>query len=159
MQTPAQVEGLGRIAAVAAATLLSCGLHGCTDVTGGAVELSWHLETIDGDTISGCAWTTADDQREAIESIRLTWTPVDASTPPGWRDFTCSHPHGVTSFDVPTGAVLLSVEPLCVGGTGVKAELFTAPPPIERDVRRGDVVELHAVIIQVDTNTACKPSQ
>src|SRR5438105_4965563 len=44
----ASVEPISRCLGVALATLLSCPLHGCTNVSGGAVELSWHLEDATG---------------------------------------------------------------------------------------------------------------
>src|SRR5690349_24917520 len=50
MNTPARrlVEALGRCAGVALATLLSCSLHGCSQVSGGAVELAWSFQDYDG---------------------------------------------------------------------------------------------------------------
>src|SRR4051812_13625749 len=47
------VEALGRCAGVALATLLSCSFLGCSQVSGGAVELSWSLFDYDGNKI-GC---------------------------------------------------------------------------------------------------------
>jgi hypothetical protein len=138
-----EVEPIIRRLGVALATLSLCSLHACTNVTGGAVELSWHLQTFDGGPAS-CG---------AIESVTLWW---QVETDRGSIAFACSAFHGATSFDVPAGSALLWVEPQCPGGTPVKASAFIAPAPIERTISVGDVVELHAVVIEVNPDAACK---
>lgn len=145
-----QVEPIIRWLGVALATLLSCPLHGCTNVSGGAIELTWHLEDLDG---SSRECVSSDPTKEPIDKIRLWWQVDTERTS---EDFDCSKYHGVTSFVVPRGQALVWVEPECLGGTPVNASAFMAPAPIARTINVGDVVELHAVVITIDANTACK---
>ncbi len=131
---------------VALATLLmSFALHGCASVTGGAVELSWNLETLDGSNIDDC-----DSMR--IGRMRLWWQ-VDGMRDS--RDYDCSANHAVTKFEVPEGDALLWVEPQCANGSPVAAADYIAPPPLARTINLGDVVELHAVVIEIDVPHAC----
>ena len=123
---------------------MSMMLHGCTTVTGGAVELSWKLENMDGSSFKFCGTT--------IDRIRLSWQ-VGSDT--GSTDFPCGDNHGVTAFDVPAGDALLSIEPQCAGGTPVNPAGFIAPAPLERTIAVDDVVELHAVVISIDNDTVC----
>jgi hypothetical protein len=123
---------------------MSMMLHGCTEVTGGAVELSWHLENIDGSPFGGCP--------DTIDQIRLSWQ-VNGVT--GSTDFACTANHGVTAFDVPAGDALLSVEPLCANGAATRTSAFIAPAPIARTIVVDDVVELHAVVLQIDQFSVC----
>jgi len=103
------------------------------------VELSWALRsTLDRD-ISDCA----DGQ---IDRIRLWW---DSGTTMRYQSFPCRDNHGVTSFDLPTGAVALSVSPECDDGRSADPGSFTAPPPIVRDVAVGETVTLDAVLLVV----------
>jgi hypothetical protein len=144
------VEALGRCAGVALATLLSCSLQGCTQVSGGAVELSWSLFDYDGNKI-GCV-QNAGSRTLTIDKIRLWWQ-VDAQR--NSTDWDCTKYHGVTAFDIPAGDALLWVEPQCPSGTPVVPASFMAPAPLQRTIAVGDVVELHAVEIDVDTSSAC----
>lgn len=120
-----------------ATLLLSCGLHGCTNVTGGAVELSWSLEDLDGVHI-GCPTSVGD--------IALTWQTADGLGSSAWA---CDANRGVTNFVVPVGEALLSVAPRCASGAAPAASTFIAPPPVLRTFAEGDVVELHAVVLQL----------
>lgn len=124
------------------ATVVCLGVHGCTQPTGGAVELSWALRsTLDRD-ISDCA-----DER--IGRIRLWW---DTGRDTRWVAFPCEDNHGVTAFDLPTGSVALSISPECLDGKAANPATFTAPPPIVRDVAIGQAVTLDALllVVQVD---------
>jgi hypothetical protein len=123
---------------------MSMTLHGCTEVTGGAVELSWNLETLDGKPFLGCP--------DTIDRIRLSWV-VNGIT--GSTDFPCGRNSGVTAFDVPPGDALLSVEPQCASGTPVNESAVVAPAPIARTISVDDVVELHAVVLQIDEANVC----
>jgi len=123
---------------------MSMMLHGCTKITGGAVELSWNLENMDGSRFSGCP--------KVIDRIRLAW---QVGTDTGSTDFACGDNHGVTAFDVPAGDAVLSIEPQCAGGTPVNAAAFVAPAPLERTISVDDVVELHAIVIQIDQSCVC----
>jgi hypothetical protein len=158
------VEPIIRWLGVALATLLSCPLHGCTKVSGGAVELSWYLQDTDGTTL-GCDTTrdVSDTPKRQwtvhVESMRLWWqVDTDRSS----VDFPCKASHDVTQFEVPTGDALLWIEPqittTCLGGTPVVPAPFIAPAPIARTITDGNVVELHAVVVEIDVNGACTPS-
>ena len=128
----------GPRAAVALATLLlSCGLHGCTNVSGGAVELSWSLEDLDG--------VHLECPRE-VTRMRLWWQTDEGLNGTSWP---CTDNRGVTSFEVPRGDALLWVAPECAGGIAPAAQTFVSPPPILRTIAIGDVVELHAVVLQL----------
>ncbi|MCE9580585.1 MAG: hypothetical protein K8W52_46120 [Deltaproteobacteria bacterium] len=120
-----------------ATLLLSCGLHGCTNVTGGAVELSWSLEDLDGVHIP-CP--------DAVTKIRLSWQTDEGLNS---ASFQCTNNRGVTAFGVPSGQALLWVSPECTDGTEPAPATFVAPPPILRTIAVGDVVELHAVVLQL----------
>lgn len=117
------------------ATALCLAVHGCADPTGGAVELSWALRSTEGQPVSDCA-----DGR--ITRIRLTW---DDGITPGFQSFRCDANHGVTSFDVPTGAVALAIAPECLDGALADAGSYLAPPPIVRQVGLGQAVTLDAL--------------
>ncbi len=124
------------------ATVLCLGVHGCTQPTGGAVELSWALRsTLDRD-ISDCAGGR-------IGRIRLWW---DDGRNTRWVAFPCEDNHGVTAFDLPTGSVGLSISPECLSGLNANPVTYTAPPPIVRTVATGEAVTLDALllVVQVD---------
>lgn len=122
--------------------LLCLSVHGCTEATGGAVELSWALRSSRDRHIPDCA-----DGR--INRIRLWW---DSGSSQRYTAFPCRDNHGVTAFDLPTGAVGLSVTPECDDGLSAAPGTFVAPPPIVRDVAIGETVTLDAVllVLQVD---------
>lgn len=126
------------------ATAVVClGVHaGCTEATGGAVELSWALRSTTDRDISDCA----DDR---IGRIRLWW---DSGTSTRFTAFPCEANHGITAFNLPTGSVALSVTPECVDGMSAEPDTFVAPPPIVRDIAVGEAVTLDAVllVVQVD---------
>ena len=156
---------------VAMATRVSPLVHGCTDVKGGAVELSWKLRAAAGATEAFVSCNSVgellDSQGHLFEDglltrIRLHWQPAtgDASS----ADFQCSASHGVTTFVVPPGDNLLWVRPVC--GTGAASfepddndGTYVAPAPAQRTVIAGDTVSLGAVelVLQVSkcTQQAC----
>lgn len=128
------------------ATVVCLGVHGCTEATGGAVELSWALRSTRDQRIDDCAGG-------AIARIRLWWET------PSTRRFTafpCIANHGVTAFDLPAGEVSLQITPECTDGNEPASELFVTPPPIVRDVTVGEAVTLDAVllVVKVDDCTA-----
>ena len=128
----AVTSGPGR---VVAAALLCLVVHGCNQVDGGAVELSWKLRSRAGGFVD-CVDT-------AVDRIQLTWT-VDGEV--GGASWACAENRAVTRFDVPTGAALLKVEPRCTTGVA-DAATFDAPAPIARTVVQGAVVTLGAVVL------------
>jgi hypothetical protein len=137
---------------------VSLGVHGCTDVKGGAVELSWKLRAAAGapDVFVACSPTgvLTDSSGHVLEDahlteIRLRWDGSET----GYKDFPCSASHGVTTFIVPPGETLLSVRPICEGGFEPTLDgTFTAPPPQQRTVIAGDTVSLGAVEIVVQVS-------
>jgi hypothetical protein len=144
---------------VALATLVSLGVHGCTDVKGGAVELSWKLRAAAGaaDVFVACSPTgvLTDSAGTILEDghltkIRLEWQ----ATATGSLDFDCAASHGVTTFIVPPGDTLLAVRPVCEGGVepDPASGTFVAPAPEQRTVIAGDTVSLGAVEIVVQVS-------
>ena len=151
MQTDAVVERRCQRTGVVLAALLSCVLHGCTNVTGGAVELSWDLETVTGSPVHDCLHDSASGT-DRITTMRLWW---QVNLTRDSHEFDCRDNHGVTGFDVPPGQALLWVEPQCAPGTPVCPQDYIAPAPLERTITLGDVVELHAVEIEVNAGLVC----
>jgi hypothetical protein len=128
----------------------------CTDVTGGAVELSWRLRPASGasttqpfiDCTSGLPGTGP------VTGVLLAWSG-DAT--PGSVTFDCNAGHGVTRFVLPPGNALLRVSPVCATGPA-SPDTYIAPAPEQRTVNVGDTVSLGAVelVLQV---TGCSPAQ
>src|SRR5689334_12951978 len=132
---------------MALATGLCLAVHGCDDVAGGAVELSWKLRpasSSDDDKFVDC--DSGKSGTGPVRRIRLDWE-VD-----GVRDFKswlCSDNHGVTGFDLPApGEALLWVTPECEDGPALPAT-YIAPAPERRRVILGDTVSLGAVELVV----------
>ena len=124
----------------ALATALCSTVHGCTDVHGGAVELSWHLENADGNAVS------CEDARIATMWLRWQAGSMDEGEAGPWA---CKTPSVVTGFVVPQGELAFWVEPTCEGGVAASPGSYTAPAPIVRSVIRGDVVTLNAIVVTV----------
>ncbi len=135
--------------AMKAAALAIVLASACTQVDGGAVELSWKLRPASSslpDKFVGC-----DSQQEGtnpVTRIRLDWEVVGRSS--GFASWRCGDNHGVTGFDLPEGEALLSVTPECAEGPA-SAAAYTAPAPEQRHVILGDTVNLGAVelVLQV----------
>ena len=125
-------------------------LVGCTQVDGGAVELSWKLRPASSslpDKFVGC--TSGQAGTGPVTRIRLDWEVVGKSS--GFASWRCDDNHGVTGFDLPEGDALLSVTPECVEGPANPAA-FVAPPPEQRNVILGDTVSLGAVELVVEVS-------
>lgn len=121
------------------ATALCLGVHGCTEATGGAVELSWALRSTRDRGIDDCAGGD-------IRRIRLWWGTADTLR---FTAFPCKDNHGVTAFDLPVGDVSLYITPECRDGNTADPEHFVTAPPIVRDVAIGEAVTLDAVLLVV----------
>ena len=139
------------------ATTLYLLVHaGCTDVTGGAVELSWQLRPASGSTTTqpSIECTSGLPGTGPVTGVLLTWN-VEGT--PGSVTFDCTHKHGLTRFVVPPGDALLSVSPVCESGPAAPAT-YIAPAPVQRTVNVGDTVSLGALelVLQV---TSCSPTQ
>lgn len=137
-------------------------VHGCTEASGGAVELSWALRSTQDREITDCA-------EGRIRDIQLWWESdavVDA------QSFPCDASHGTTAFEVPPGPVTLRVQPTCDFVTGPQcaaspvpcecasnpadSATFEAPPPLVRHAVVGETITLDAVVIVIDAARVCR---
>jgi hypothetical protein len=120
----------------------------CTNVDGGAAELSWKLRPASSaledkfvDCKSGKVGTNP------IAAIRLDWTVEQQADHEEWP---CDDSHGVTGFVLPAGSALFSVSPVCEFGPANQTS-YIAPAVEQRTVISGDTVSLGAVelVVQV----------
>ena len=119
----------------------------CSDVQGGAVELSWTLRPESGDSVDlfvNC--DTGVEGANPVARMRLDW---QVGSDFGSASWACTDYHGVTSFDVPAGSALLSVTPECASGDAAPIT-YTAPTPEERDTSLGQTVDLGAIEVFVE---------
>jgi len=145
-------QSLGVAAASrAVATLLCLAVHatGCTDVDGGAVELSWKLRAATGseETFLDCDVKLAGTGR--VTHIRLDWS---VNGDPGFEQWPCEDDHGVTGFELPEGVALLRVSPVC-GGSAAALDTYTAPAPEQRNVIAGNTVSLGGVELLLEVSS------
>lgn len=127
-------------------TVLCPAVHGCDDVSGGAVELSWKLRPGSSsleDKFVDCA--SGKPGTNPVTRIRLDWQ-VGADA--GFATWPCKDNAGVTGFELPVGQALLSVTPECAEGAALPAS-YIAPAPERRAVILGDTVSLGAVELVV----------
>ena len=132
-------------------TALYLAVHamGCTEVDGGAVELSWKLRAATGseETFLSCDIGLTDTGR--VTHIRLDW---DVDGAGGFRQWRCEDDHGVTEFELPEGQALLRISPVC--GSGAAAlDTYTAPAPEQRNVIAGNTVSLGAVELLLEVSS------
>jgi hypothetical protein len=122
----------------------------CTEINGGAVELSWSLRSFDGASVARC-------RDVSIEQVRLCWEPVaGGSTSAGetcraalsWT-FPCDESSGVTGFDLPPGSTAFWILPVCTDGDPADAGTYEVPPPIVRTVEDGKIVSLNSLLLVV----------
>jgi len=133
--------------------LLCLGVHGCTQVDGGAVELSWKLRAESGsqNTFLDCiTHLQPTGQLVEVEKIRLEWD-VDGAT--GTRSWECDDDHGVTNFELPEGRALLHVSPICANDMVAAANTFRSPAPEQRNVIVGDTVSLGGVELLLEVSS------
>jgi hypothetical protein len=123
---------------VALAPLVCLPVHGCIEVDGGAVEVSWDLRGSDG--------SDTDCEPAGVAGIELAW---DVAGTGGTVVFPCADARGVTVFEVPEGQAALSLRPVCVGGQPAEEGAFRAPAPIVRTVTAGEVVTLATQVLEV----------
>jgi hypothetical protein len=136
---------------------------------GGAVELSWALRDQTNGFVA-CGNREADPlEYGKVIYMRLDWSveKSDGSggtvTETSFDSWPCNNNderHGVTEFEVPTGLANLTVTPLCnrrEDGADVAADpiSYRAPPPIRREVKRGEIVTLGAVVVEIDQKKIC----
>jgi hypothetical protein len=132
---------------------LCLAVHGCADVDGGAVELSWKLRAVSGSTATflDCAITlAATNQVVDVAKIQLDWD-VDGET--GVRSWPCDDDHGVTKFELPEGRALLRVSPICANDTVAQPSTFRAPAPEQRNVIAGNTISLGGVELLLEVSS------
>ena len=128
---------------------LCLAVNGCTDVNGGAVELSWKLRPASGSTDIFVDCDSMIMGTQPVTQIRLDWQ-VGAET--GFASWTCTDYHGVTGFDLPKGTALLSVRPVCAAGDALTST-YIAPAPEQRAVIVGNTISLGAVELIVEASS------
>jgi hypothetical protein len=164
LMTPGQTKLVAAVARIAiAATACACvviaGAACAPTATGGAVELSWKLRPASGPLLDNTGpfidCNSGEPGANPVKYIQLSWTDGDevSTPPPFWN---CEDGHGVTGFDLPAGTALITISPLCDGGSAANPATYQAPAPIERDVSVGDTISLDAVelVLQVSSCTA-----
>lgn len=145
--------------ALAIQAVLCLAVHGCTAVSGGAVELSWKLRGASGsdDSFVDCdANGVLTGEKGPIEGvgrvvdIQIAWNQDGLSG--SAAKFRCSDGHGITGFVLPPGQVALSVSPICRNGNAADPSTYSAPAPLVRTVTAANTVSLGAIelVLQVD---------
>lgn len=132
---------------------LCLAVHGCTDVAGGAVELSWKLRARTGsdETFLSCVIALEPtNQVVEVARIQLDW---DVGGEVGRRSWPCDDDHGVTRFELPEGRAALAVSPVCATGEVAEPRTFSAPAPEQRDVIAGNTVSLGAVELLLEVSS------
>jgi|RhiMethySRZTD1v2_1073278.scaffolds.fasta_scaffold671361_1 hypothetical protein len=132
---------------------LCLAVHGCADVSGGAVELSWKLRAVTGSdaTFLDCAITLVPtNEKVQVARIQLEW---DAGGEMGSRSWPCDDDHGVTKFELPEGRALLHVSPICADNTVALASTFRAPAPEQRNVIVGNTISLGGVELLLEVSS------
>ena len=132
------------------ATALCLSVHGCADVDGGAVELSWKLRPTSSSLED--KFVECDSGRTGtgpVTYIRLDW---EVSGVVGSSAWSCDDNHGVTKFDLPTGMALLTVRPECGDHLPADPASYIAPAVEQRRVSPGDTVSLGAVELVVNVS-------
>ena len=85
-----------------------------------------------------------------LKRVRLAWD-VDGQT--SSLTWPCEFEHGVTGFEVPEGAVLLTVSPVCDQDTDAAIGTYIAPAPDQRVVIIGNTISLGAVELQLQVSS------
>ena len=157
------MRGMPSLAAstrMALATVLCLPVHGCEDVNGGAVELSWKLRPASSsleDKFVEC--NPGRPGTYEVTHMRLNWEVRDkAGVHAGFSRWECTENHGVTGFELPEGDALLWVTPLCAEEEAADPASYIAPAAEQRRVIAGDTISLGAVEIIVVV-TVCSETQ
>jgi hypothetical protein len=133
---------------------------GCVPIDGGAVEATWVVVTHDGRRIADCGCTCP-----PIAKIRLQLLPEDGGGDPcagrAACQFSCGRQTGATRFDIPPGTYSMSLVPvgddgndLTSGEAGTCSAGGGAGPTV-RDVVKGRVTQLHAMMVLADCAAEC----
>ena len=133
---------------------------GCVSIDGGAVEASWVVVTHDGRGIANCACTCP-----PIAKVRVQLVPTAGGSDPcagsAACQFSCDRQSGATRFDIPPGNYAVSLVPVGADGNDItNGEVGTcsAGPgaaPVVRDVVKGRVTGLDAMIVLADCAADC----
>jgi hypothetical protein len=149
MWHPVSVAGPQRAVVLA----LCLAVHGCADVNGGAVELSWKLRAQSGspDTFLDCVIALAPTgQMVNVAKIQLDW---DVNGDVGVRSWPCDDDHGVTKFELPEGQASLRVSPICSNDQPAIASTYSAPAPEQRAVIAGNTISLGGVELLLEVSS------
>lgn len=130
---------------------------GCVAVNGGAIELAWTVRTADADAtdcgtqnITTVALYVAACDDGGLEGCAGPDASPSASPV---QTFTCDRLRGSTDFSIAPGRKKIWIAAFCANGDAAQA---TVPEPILRDVAKGEVTELNALLISVPSTTlAC----
>ena len=136
---------------------LCLAVHGCADVDGGAVELSWKLRATTGstETFLSCAiMLEPTNQQVQVAEIQLEWiVNTEQGMREGLRSWPCDDDHGVTKFELPEGVAQLHVSPICTNGMVALANTFRAPAPEQRKVIVGNTISLGGVELLLEVSS------
>jgi len=134
---------------------------GCVPIDGGAVEASWVVATYgDGRGIADCNCACP-----PIAKIRIQLVPLSGGSDPcAGRDtcqFSCNLQSGATRFDIPAGSYAVSLVPVGQDGNDIPhgdpltCGAQSGVDPVVRDVVKGRVTQLDAMLIQATCAPAC----
>jgi hypothetical protein len=154
--------GPSRVATASRALIvtLCLAVHGCADVDGGAVELSWKLRAATGASQAFLSCNVGLPGTGPITHIRLDWEVGELAAFRQWR---CEDDHGVTGFELPEGSALLRVSPVCATGEA-DPSTYSAPAPEHRRMIAGNTVSLGGVELLLEVSSCdrqaciCQPS-
>ena len=133
----------------------------CVRVDGGAVELSWVVQSRAGAAITDCRCA-----EPAIHTVRLVLVGV-GGTVAGQRpcdgtahcDFPCQRQTGATGFDIRETAsgeaYEISVLTVDANGVEIPADQVMSPAPILRGVVKGQVTETEAFQLVAGCRAEC----
>jgi hypothetical protein len=143
--------GAPRVATASRALIVTLCLvvHGCADVEGGAVELSWKLRAATGASEAFLSCNVGLPGTGRITHIRLDWEVGEVRAFRQWR---CEDDHGVTGFELPEGSALLRVSPVCADGEADPAT-YSAPAPEHRRMIAGNTVSLGGVELLLEVSS------
>jgi hypothetical protein len=129
---------------------------GCVAVDGGSIELAWTVRTEDG---RACECETPGVQTVSV-CIQGCAMSDEVGTCQGetvcpLETFPCTRGRGSTGFSVAPGRTRIWIT-ASRGDAGMSG--ITVPEALLRDITKGDVTELNALLISVPSTTpACHP--
>lgn len=121
----------------------------CTEVRGGAVELSWKLRAATGSDQTFLECPVGLPGTGPVTHIRLDW---EVNGVEDFRQWPCDADHGATSFELPEGMALLRVAPVCSSGAA-SPDTFIAPAPQQRAVIAGNTITLGGVELLLEVSS------